>query len=422
MKKLKNKKKLKKVIIIIGIVAFIAIIGYLVKGKGTSIEVEAYEVNEGTIEKYVEELGTVMVNQQATVYANLSGKVIEVLIDVGDEVKKGDILVRIDSEDQERDVRILEAQKIETKAKYNDVQKPVDGTQIKKLELVLSGLEKDIEASKINLNNQKELLDQGIISDQEYKDLQLNYEAEQREVEKARLDLELLRKPTSSNILKQIEAQLLQLDLQIEALKSNAGDFVFTAPFDGTIFMKNIDAGSYIQQGTAIIEMGYLGELYIESDILVEDIGDINVGSTVKIENSNLGIKDVKGIVTKIYPLAVSKISDLGVEQKRIKTEIKIEDSLQSLRPGYDLDVKIIVDRKEKVLLIPENAIFEIAGKDYVFVIEEGVANLREIEKGLESERQVEVISGLIALEKIILSPVEQLEEGIMVKERNFDK
>ncbi|PKM93484.1 MAG: efflux transporter periplasmic adaptor subunit [Firmicutes bacterium HGW-Firmicutes-1] len=413
---------MKKIIGIICIITVLGIIGYFAQSKNSALEVEAYEVYEGSIEKYVEELGTVMVRQQETVYANLSGKVMEVFIEVGDEVKKGEVLVRLDSEDQERDIRILEAQKTAVRAEYRDALKPVDETQIKKLELVLSDLEKKLEESNRVLNSQKELLDEGIISAQAYQDLLLKFESEQTEIEKVKLDLELSRKPISSNISNRFEAQLLQLDLQIEALKSNEGDFAFTAPFDGTIFSKNISIGSFVQPGTAIIEMGYLGELYIESDVLIEDIGSISEGSPVKIENSDLGILDVKGTVIKIYPQAFSKISDLGVEQKRIKAEIKIEDKLQSLRPGYDLDVKIIIDKKEKALLIPENAMFQIEGKDHVFVIEKGVAALRAVEKGVESERQVEIISGLMIGEKVILSPDEKLEEGGIVKESNFDK
>jgi HlyD family secretion protein len=96
--------------------------------------------------------------------------------------------------------------------------------------------------------------------------------------------------------------------------------------------------------------------------------------------------------------------------------EIELDEAVEGLRLGYDLDLEIIVTNKEGVLLIPENAVFEKDGKDYVFVNENDTAVLREIQKGIESKKQVEVISGLEAGEVVILSPDEKLEEGIAIK------
>lgn len=410
------KKNKKKFIILALIILCLATLGYLIKNKTTVLDVEIYEVKEGKIEKYIEEIGNVKLKNSEIVYANLPGKVTEVLIDVGDEVTEGSVLVRLDSEDQVRDINILEAQKAALRAQYNQALTPVNVEEIKKIELVISDLEKRFNESNRLLTTQKELLDAGIISNQDYQDFILNHESLQTELDKAKLDLELLKKPISPNISAQFEANLLQLDLQIDALKSNEGDFIFTAPFKGTILSKNIAKGSYVQPGTILFEIGSLDELYIESDVLVQDISGVVEGAVVKIENSDLDISEFKGIVTKIHPQAFSKISDLGVEQKRIKIEIEIEKLLKNIKPGYELDIKIITQIKDNVLVIPENALFEIEGKDYVFIIDKGITALRAVEKGIESDRQVEILSGLVKGDLVILSPDENLSEGKAVR------
>jgi HlyD family secretion protein len=418
MKWFKSKKKL---IGIIALVVIVSVVGFLLKNKTTALEVEVSPVAEGNIEEYVEELDDVKVKQNETIHANLQGKVTEVLVEEGDTVKQGDILVRLDSEDQARDIEMLEAQRSALNAQYKEAVKSADAKEIKKLELSLNDLEKTFEESTKDLANKKELLDEGIISEEEYQDSVLAYELEQTEIEKLKIDLELLKKPVSTNIVRQYEAQLLQIDLQIEALKSNEGDFVFSAPFDGTILTKNISKGSYVQPGMAIIEIGNLNELYVESDVLVEDIVGIQEGTRVSMENDDLAILDLKGEVTKIYPQAFSKVSDLGVEQKRIKVEIQISQQETNLKPGYDLDVRFITNQSENALIIPENALFQMEGEDYVFIIDKNVATLRQVKKGIESDKYVEIISGLNQEDKVILSPDDSLEEGMLVKERSFD-
>jgi HlyD family secretion protein len=182
------------------------------------------------------------------------------------------------------------------------------------------------------------------------------------------------------------------------------------------VLTRNIEKGAILQPGIIIFEVGDKSGIYLESDILVDDIANVKVGSKVLIENEDLGITAVKGTVRKIYPKAFSKMSELGIGQKRVKTEIDFSEGVADLKSGYDMTVKIITASKENTLLIDEKAIFEYQGKDHVFVNENGVAKLRAVEKGLESDDRVEILSGLTEGEKIILSPDEKLAEGTKIK------
>lgn len=83
----------------------------------------------------------------------------------------------------------------------------------------------------------------------------------------------------------------------------------------------------------------------------------------------------------KIYPYAFTKVSDLGVEQRRVKVDIEIKDSIKNIRPGYDLDIKIVVDSKANTILIPKDSIFDMEGKHFVFVNVDNKAELREVKR-----------------------------------------
>ncbi|AOY78136.1 efflux RND transporter periplasmic adaptor subunit [Clostridium formicaceticum] len=406
----------KKMIGIIGVLSVMVVIGFFMMNRNKAIEVTVATVEKGNISEYVEELATLMMENQESVYAPTAGKVTAVQVKLGDQVEKGDVLVRIDAQQLSEQKMLLEAQKAAIMAQYHEAIKPVNEKEIEKLELLLTAQERNVAEAQRKLENSKKLYEAGAISNEEYQSAVLLLDTEMNSLEKIKLDLELIKEPISPNIAPRYEAQLRQFDLQIQELARQAKDFVVYAPMRGTVMMKEVDVGSYLQPGAHIMELGDKGQLYLESDILVGEIGKIEIETPVEITNKDLGIEGIKGSVRKIHPQAFSKISDLGIEQKRVKIEIQVEDSIENLRPGYDLDIKVITDSKENVLLIPENAVFQKDRKTYVFVNENNTAVLREIQKGMESQRLVEVISGLQEGEEIIISPDEKLKEGISIQ------
>ncbi|NLL81004.1 MAG: HlyD family efflux transporter periplasmic adaptor subunit, partial [Tissierellia bacterium] len=310
----------------------------------------------------------------------------------------------------------IDAQRLSVLAQYNEAKKPVDNEVIEKLNIEIRNIEQRIQAAEKELNDKEVLLEAGAVSRDEY-DLALrNLDFEKGNLEKARLDLDQYQKPVSSNILAQYEAQLKQLDIQKQGLMDSSKDFTISSSIDGTILFKNLDEGSYLQPGMHILEIGNTDEMYIEADILVGDIVKFEEGSEVVISSDDLALANIKGQVEKIHPRAFSKISDLGIEQKRIKVEIGIDEIGVAIKPGYELDVKIITDKSENTLIVPEKAVFDMAGKDYVFKVVNEKALLTEVETGIESQKQIEILKGLGEGEVVILSPDNDIEDGIKVK------
>jgi len=410
-----NKMK-KKIISGAIIVALVGGIGFYMSSRSTAIEVNTAIVTKGNLAKYVEEIGVVESKNQVNIYAPTAGMVAEVLVGVGDKVKQGDILVKLNGEKLSRQIAELEAQRSAVLAQYNEAKKSTDTRSIEKLELEIVDMQKRIKTAQETVNNKKALYNGGAISNEEYQNAIKDLDSQKSNLEKSKLDLDIMKKPVSENIIAQYEAQLKQLDIQREGLEKLGNDYTIVASIDGTVLSKLVEKGSYLQPGIHIMELGNTDELYIESDVLVGDIGNISEGALVKISNKDLRITDLEGVVKKIHPNAFSKISDLGIQQKRIKVDIDMKNTPENIRPGYDLDIKIITEAIENTLLIPENAVFSIDEKHFVFVNETDKAVLKEIEIGIESQRQVEVVSGLKEGEIIIQSPDENIEEGIIIK------
>jgi HlyD family secretion protein len=97
--------------------------------------------------------------------------------------------------------------------------------------------------------------------------------------------------------------------------------------------------------------------------------------------------------VDRIYPKAQSKVSDLGVEQKRVRIEADLDSTDYKL--GTEVDVEIVLQNKENVLLVDKDALYEKNGKKYVVVVNGNDQEEREVITGIDDGNYVEIISGL---------------------------
>ena len=408
---------MKKKVIWIGVFLSIAIIaGLKIKMGSPAINVELAKVTRGDIEEYVEETGSLMLEQEAGIYSATSGRVIQVSKKEGDAVKAGEVLARIDNSDIMLQIKALEAQKLGITAKYAEVQTSTDDEAIRILKAQVRSAEAVYEEAIRTMDSSKVLYEAGAISLSTYKSSVTNLAAAEASLETAKSSLALAEKGASEYVRKQYEAQLSEIQTRIDQLRLKSEEMVIKSPIDGMILAVKIKEGNIVQSGTILFEIGGSKGFYIESYVLIEDIEGIEKGSEVIIEDEGLGMDNTRGTVRKIHPKAESVMSALGIEQKRVKVEIALGNEAEGLRSGYDITVKIIRQRSKDTLIIDEEAVFNYQGKDHVFVNEGGVAKLRAIEKGIESSEQVEVVKGLREGEEIILVLDETLEEGTKIR------
>ena len=406
----------KKIIWIVVILVLASIVVYKIKSGSQAVTVELAKVSKGDIVEYVEETGDLMLETEIEVYSTAAGRVTKVAKNVGEAVKAGETLVEIDN-DLLLQIKALDAQKLSISAKYDEIKSSAEVEEIRRLSAQVRAAEAAYEESKSATENNKVLYETGAISLDTLKSSITKLAAAEANLETAKSNLSAAQKGASGNVRKQYEAQLSEIQARIEQLEKKSEDMIVRSPIDGLVMACEVKEGNIVQMGSKLYEIGGAKGLFLESDILIEDIARVKLGSPVIIENEDLGITDMKGTVRKIYPKAFNKMSELGIEQKRVKVEIDLNGAVEELRPGYDMTVKIITQSKKDTLLIAEKAIFNYQGKDHVFINEKGLAKLRVIEKGLESNEQVEVLKGLNEREEVILSPDESLEEGARIKQ-----
>lgn len=380
------------------------------------LEVDMKPLEKGTIERYVEEVGELKLDQSFEVYTVASGMVIESLPEIGDTVRKGQLLAQIDFQAAKLQMNDLEAQKRVVSAQYAAAKAPAKTSEVSRLNAQLRAAEAAYNEAKKNAEDAATLYQNGSISQSTYNQTALSLAGQEAAVESAKSALALATEGISRQEREQYEAKLSEVDGQIALMKKQLKDLGIVSPIDGIILSKEAKTGQFVQAGKVLFEVGQPREVHLRCDLLFEDLKDVKMGTPVVVYNDKLGVNGINGEVTKIYPIAFNKVSELGINQKRVTVEVSLTGNTQQLRPGYELTAQFVTQRMDNVLLVDKKAVFDVKGSPAVFVSDNGKAVLKTIETGVENDDFFEVIKGLEEGALVVINPNEKLTEGMAIK------
>jgi len=409
-----KKKILSKRNIIITSLIIIIAIGIFASRYTAKANVESEVVGKGSVIKYIDEIGELKPKEQIYVKTQISGIINNVKVEEGDLVNKGDILLELDTTSLELELKSLEANLRGLYAELEEASTGTDKEVISGLNAQIAIAENEYEKNKEVYENNKVLFESGAISKTEYNTSKTLYENSLEQLNIARNDLLLQTKELSNNLRETYEARIDSLSYQIEELKNQINKAIIKADIDGIITEKLIEKGDFVNLGQKLIEISQKENYIIETDILASDTAYIKEGQKVIIDDPESD-NSWEGTVTKIYPKAFSKLSDLGIDQKRVKVDIEPKE-ITLTQYGYELDLKIIINEANDVIRVRNNSLFEINGEDKVFIVDNNRLKIATVEIGLEGEEYSEVVNGIELGHIVVNSPDNSLEEGIKIK------
>lgn len=202
-------------------------------------------------------------------------------------------------------------------------------------------------------------------------------------------------------------ADLRRARASLEDVEYNFTHTTIVAPRAGVVLTKHVEEGTVVPagtaalaQGTAIITLADITEMYVMADVDEVDISRVAIGQPVEISVETLPNEQIRGQVEKIFPQ--------GTEEANVvyfPVRIRVIDLHPDLRPGMTVDASIITAEREDVLLVPDAAIDRSGGETAVEVLAEGAAvpERREVEVGVTDFIQTEIIGGVEEGEQIVL-------------------
>lgn len=242
-------------------------------------------------------IGTMVAVQGVTVSADLPGLVDKIQFESGRAVKQGDVLVELDTREEQAQLQSAEAA---------------------------------LELAKINYARNKDLLDQGVISRQDYD---------------------------------RATSEQKQNSAKVAEIKATIARKTIRAPFSGILGLRQVNLGQYLSAGNAIVPLQSLDPIYVNFTVPQESSSDIKVGSTVSLSAKEITGTNFKGKVT-----AINSVVDATTRNIEIQATVS---NPGGLRPGMFVDVMATLGADRTIIALPTTAINYAPYGDSVYVITE---------------------------------------------------
>jgi HlyD family secretion protein len=410
------------------------------------VPVESAAVTRGVMTVALTEEAKTRLDRTYVVSMPVAGRLFRVHLIEGDQVDSGAVVARIDTFDRAERLKTLEAQVREIEAQMLGVDKakpkPEDFAAaelaVAESRLRLAAAHKALEEVRITYCEQEKqylrtqrLFDDRTVSQSEMDEEQRKYLVLRASHEQAQLNADVAAKTVEANEVKlkrlhasvddneyqraAFQAQIRRLQAEQALVRDELAQSLIRAPVAGPVLSLQNEDQRVLVAGAAILTLGDLDSLRVESDILSEEIRRLHVGQPVEIRGPAAGAAPVLGRIERIFPAGFDKVSSLGIEQQRVKVIVAFDNSQACLRPGVRVDVRIITDRKENALLVPERALFKVHNAWHVFATRDGRARLTPVSIGLRNDEFAEVLDGLREGDRVIPSPPADLQDGARV-------
>ena len=391
-------------LIISGIVAAVILLivyGFLPK----PVNVVTSNVKRGMFADVVEEEGKTRVKERFVISAPVAGYMRRVMLDAGDAVKKGQVVVELEPL---RSVVLDPRSRAEAVAAVSAAE-----AALKAAEEKLKAAVAEAQYAASNLARIQDLFKESLVS---HDNLDIA-EREARRTEAIRLSSEA-----------DVRVARFELDKAKSALhysaaeKGASGNHIVTvrSPSDGRVLKLHRESEGTVTAGEPLIDIGDPSYLEAKVEVLSDSAVRISPGTRVVFERWG-GQFPLEGIVRTVEPEAFTKISSLGVEEQRVLVIADFTSTPENrleLGDGYRVEARFIIWEGQNILQVPANALFRKGSAWSLFTVENGRAREHNVNIGHQNGLAAEILSGLNEGEEVILYPDESIRDGTKVKKR----
>jgi HlyD family secretion protein len=189
------------------------------------------------------------------------------------------------------------------------------------------------------------------------------------------------------------------------------------APVDSNVLRIPDRSERVVAAGSTLLILGDLKQIEVLIELLSTEAVKVRPGMPVLLDGWGGG-STLKARVARVEPYAFTKVSALGIEEKRVNVLATLEDRPPQLGDGYRLTAHIVTSQIDSALRLPSGAVFRCELSWCSYVLSEGRARRRQLETAARNADYVEVRSGLQAGEQVIIYPANDITDGARVRAR----
>jgi len=198
---------------------------------------------------------------------------------------------------------------------------------------------------------------------------------------------------------------------RVQALEEKVRSATVIAPFDGTLYSLPVKAGDYVKVGDTLAEMADLRHVRVRAFVDEPDLGGLEPGQSVEITWDAKPGQVWKGQTEQIPKQVVS----LGMRSVG-EVLCSVDNAKLELLPNVNVEVRILVNERRGVVVVPREAVGEDGGQHYVFVVEGNTVQRRNIRVGIANASNYEVLAGLTDGDRVALPRDRRLRSGMEIR------
>ena len=323
--------------------------------------------------------GTVEAKVVVGVSSKITGKIIELYADQGDQVKGGQLLARLENDDFIEQQRQAEAGLNRAAANLR-----LEEANRQKARANLTLAEK-------NAQRFRNLVEKNLVARLEAEQYENTFQVASAEVARCTAALESARMEHAAN------------RANLGFARSKAADTLIHAPQDGVIITRDLEKGATVTPGLAIFSLADPQTIWVKANVDESQLKGVSVGKKALISLRSSG--------NELFP---GEVARLGRESDRVTEELEVDvaftPSLEGFRLGEQAEVYIVTETKKEVSSLPAAALVTKEKKRGVWIVENGRLKFKEVTTGIEDRRNLtEIVAGLDASERVVVAPPQGL-------------
>jgi len=413
----KNKKKFPVLLFTCGALAVVLIALYstgVIFSKNVSIpDDQIFPVKRDSLEKLVVATGSIVPRSTIEIKSKASGIVESIMVEEGDSVTEGQILLELDKELLRAQLRESEASLLAVEAALQEADSnALMAVRTKeKLEMDRRNLQDKVDYNRKRIKRYQQLYEQQLLPlndmDEAERTLQDSvFQLGSLESELLTQDAEI--EAAQKAVLK-AEAEVTQARAALDRVRENLHYATIRAPRSATVLKRHIEEGDAVSsilqlgsQATLIMTLGDMEEVYFEGRVDETDIGMVTEGMPSRIKVDSFRDRSFPGKVMEISPLGEEEENVIGFE-----TRVSVEEDSEILRAQMSANAEIIIETRKNILLVKESAIsYDEDRNSFVQLYdpeEETLMRRAAVETGLSDGTLTEIVSGLEEGSRVVI-------------------
>jgi HlyD family secretion protein len=272
----------------------------------------------------------------------IPGRMLERTVDEGDDVKAGQVVARLDSEDLKQRVAANQAAVDAAQAVLRELESGYRKEDVAQAKARLDAASAEVKRLAADDARQEELFKREVISAREYDASHTAFLAAQAGERQAAEQYALLKRGYRSEQIDQARAQLEQAKQALALARTQLGYAELFSPVSGVVLSKNAEPGEVLAAGAPVVTVGDVSHVYLRAYVEETDLGKVKLGQKVKVTCDSYPSKAFEGRVSFISPEAEFTPRSVQTQKERVKLvyriKVDVANPAQELKPGMPAD------------------------------------------------------------------------------------